>query len=316
MRDLTHYKKIFIAGHRGMVGSAIVRQLKHRGLGSALLTRSRKALDLTQQQQVENFFATEKPDCVFFTAAKAGGIQSNMAYPAEYIYENMSMGFNVIHSAKIHGVKLFVNIGSSCVYPKNGEQPFRESSIFDGNYETTHEYYALAKAAIIKMGEAYKKQYNLDFISVVPCNIFGINDHFDSQKSHVVAGLITRFHQAKQHNTPQVIVWGTGNARRELLFSEDAGRGIVTMAEYADSGEVLNLGMPEDISIHDLAYTIADIVGYKGKIVWDTTKPEGIMQKKVCINKQNKIGFNPAYDIKTALQLTYAHYTEKQETTK
>lgn len=310
MRKISDFKKIYVAGHNGMVGSAIVENLKSNGAGN-IITRNRADLDLTIQSDVKNFFEAEKPDCVFFAAANVGGILKNIEQPGHFMHSNTMMSCNVVHYAYENGCKFFVNIGSSCLYPKTSPQPFKEDELTGGSLEPTNEGYAFGKMTAIKMLEMYQKQYDMQGITVMPCNIFGIKDYFDPERSHVVAGLIRRFHNAKINDDKELVVWGTGKAKRELMFSKDAGAGIVHAFNNANSGEVVNIGSNDDVTIKELAETIRDIVGFKGDITWDAEKPEGMLKKKVCTDKMNSMGWNPQYALHQGIEQTYKYFLDE-----
>ncbi len=300
-------KKVFVAGHNGMVGSAICRALQHYQ-GVQWVNRNRNQLDLMDNLAVTEFFASEKPQVVFFAAAKVGGIVANMTYPADFIYQNITIQNNVIHNACVHGVEKLVFLASSAIYPKNTPNPIPESALLSGHLEPSNDAYAVAKIAGIKMCQAYRKQYGFDAISVIPCNLYGYGDTYHPKNSHVLPSLIHRFHEAKINNAPTVAIWGTGKVLREFLFSEDAGQGIVFACEnYSDMAPV-NLGYGADVTIAELAYTIKDVVGYKGKIVFDTTKPEGIQRKLIDSSTIKNVGWQPHYDLRSGIENVYADF--------
>ena len=308
--------KIYIAGHRGLVGSAIVRQLKQRGF-SNLIMRTHKELDLTNQAQVQDFFQQEKPDYVILAAAKVGGIHANNTYPADFIYQNMMIEANVINSAYENKVKRLLFLGSTCIYPKAVEQPMREDALLTGVLESTNEPYALAKIAGIKLCESYNRQYGADFRSVMPTNLYGINDNFHPENSHVIPALMQRFHQSKVDNNAEVVVWGTGNAMREFLYVDDMAQASLFVLELdkqtykANSQPMLshiNVGTGKDLSIREMAETMKQVVGYKGMITFDVTKPDGAPRKLINITRLKRMGWEYSVDLKEGLKKTYAWY--------
>ncbi|MEM6838377.1 MAG: GDP-L-fucose synthase [Cyanobacteria bacterium P01_C01_bin.120] len=299
--------KIFIAGHNGLVGSAIVRTLQDRGYKNLLL-RSSKELDLRQQAAVENFFAEEQPDYVFLAAAKVGGIQANNLYRAEFIYDNLMIEANIIHSAYRHQVKKLLFLGSSCIYPKLCPQPMREEALLTGFLEPTNEPYAIAKIAGLKLCENYCRQYGVNFISAMPTNLYGINDNFDLANSHVLPALIRKFHEAKINNTDTVTVWGTGEPLREFLFVDDLADALFFLMENYDRSEFINVGTGEEISIKDLALTIKSVVGFDGELAFDTSKPNGTPRKLMDVSRLKDLGWQAQTDLKTGLEKTYAWY--------
>jgi GDP-L-fucose synthase len=308
--------KIYIAGHRGLVGSAIVRQLESRGFTN-LLMRTHKELDLTNQAQVQNFFKQENPDYVILAAAKVGGIHANNTYPADFIYQNMMIEANVINSAYESKVKRLLFLGSTCIYPKVVEQPMREDALLTDVLEPTNEPYALAKIAGIKLCESYNRQYGTDFRSVMPTNLYGINDNFHPEDSHVIPALMQRFHQAKVNNDIEVVVWGTGNAMREFLYVDDMAEASLFVLELdeeiyeANTQPMLshiNIGTGVDVTICELAETIKEIVGFKGEVVFDTTKPDGSLRKLVDISRVKNIGWSFNTNLEKGLKDTYAWY--------
>ena len=308
--------KIYIAGHRGLVGSAIVRQLESRGFTN-LLMRTHKDLDLTNQAQVQNFFKKEKPDYVILTAAKVGGIHANGTYPAEFIYSNLTIQGNVIHSAYENNIKRLLFLGSSCIYPKFALQPMREESLLTGILEETNEPYAVAKIAGIKMCESYNRQHGTDFRSAMPTNLYGINDNFHPQNSHVIPALMQRFHQAKVNNDDEVVVWGTGNAMREFLYVDDMAQASLFVLELdektykANTQPMLshiNVGTGKDTTIREMAETMRQVVGYEGKLTFDTTKPDGAPRKLIDITRLKRMGWEYSIRIEEGLQRTYIWY--------
>ena len=275
--------KIYVAGHKGLVGSAIVRELERKGYRN-LITRTHRDLDLTRQKDVEDFFAKEKPDYVFLAAAKVGGIHANNTQGGAFIYENLMVQSNVIYEAYLNKVKKLLFLGSSCIYPKLAPQPLNEETLLSGPLEPTNEPYAVAKIAGIKMCEAYNRQYGTDFMSVMPTNLYGPNDNFDLETSHVLPALIRKIHEAKIRKSPEVMLWGTGKARREFLYADDLAEAcVLLMREHtaAELGGIVNIGCGKDLTIAELAQAIAQTVGYPGKFVFDTTRPDGFLKAVV-----------------------------------
>jgi GDP-L-fucose synthase len=308
--------KIYIAGHRGLVGSAIVRQLESRGFTN-LIMRTHKELDLTNQAEVQAFFQKEQPEYVILAAGKVGGIYANNTYPADFIYQNMMIEANVINSAYENKVKCLLFLGSTCIYPKAVEQPMREDALLTGVLEPTNEPYALAKIAGIKLCESYNRQHNTDFRSVMPTNLYGINDNFHPENSHVIPALMQRFHQAKVNNDAEVTVWGTGNAMREFLYVDDMAEASLFVLELdeevyrANTKPTLshiNIGTGKDITIGEIAQTMKEVVDYKGKIVFDVTKPDGTPRKLVNVSILGNMGWKYNVDLKDGLNKTYTWY--------
>jgi len=311
--------KIYIAGHRGLVGSAIVRQLEERGFTS-LLMRTHKELDLTNQVQVQIFFEQEKPDYVILAAAKVGGIHANNTYPADFIYQNMMIEANVINSAYESKVKRLLFLGSTCIYPKAVEQPMREDALLTDVLEPTNEPYALAKISGIKLCESYNRQYRTDFRSVMPTNLYGINDNFHPENSHVIPALMQRFHQAKVNNDVEVVVWGTGNAMREFLYVDDMAEASLFVLEldkktYKANTQLMlshiNVGTGKDTTIREMAQAMKEVVGYKGKIIFDTLKPDGAPRKLIDVTRLSNMGWKYNVDLKDGLQKTYKWYLKR-----
>jgi GDP-L-fucose synthase len=293
-----------------MVGSAIKRKLESKGYTS-LITCTHSELDLINQQAVNNFFETERPEYVFLAAAKVGGILANNKYPAEFIYQNLMIEANVIHAAYTHGVKKLLFLGSSCIYPKLAPQPLKEEYLLTGPLEPTNEAYAVAKIVGLRLCKHYNDQYKTNFISVMPTNLYGPNDNFDLETSHVLAALIRRFHEAKINNAPEVVVWGTGKARREFLHVDDMADACVYLMEKfnaPDIGESVNIGIGKDIMIKELADLIKDMVEYKGKIVYDLSKPDGTPQKLLDVTKLHRLGWKEQISFKEGLKQTYEWY--------
>ena len=308
--------KIYIAGHKGLVGSAIVRQLDKLGF-SNLLMRTHKELDLTNQAQVQNFFKREKPDYVILAAAKVGGIHANNTYPADFIYQNMMIETNIINSSYENKIKRLLFLGSTCIYPKAADTPIREDALLTGVLEPTNEPYALAKIAGIKICESYNRQYGTDFRSIMPTNLYGINDNFHPENSHVVPALIRRFHEAKVNNSREVVVWGTGNAMREFLYVDDmadASLFIIRLDKKAYQVNTkpmlshINVGSGKDVSIREVAHTIKDLVGFNGKIIFDSTKPDGAPRKLIDTSRLSNMGWKYTTELKEGIKQTYSWY--------
>ena len=295
---------VYVAGHRGMVGGAIWRELERQGY-KRLIGKSRQELDLLDGQAVANFFATRKPDVVFVAAARVGGILVNNQRPAEFLYENLQIQNNLIHSAWKNGVSKLVFLGSSCIYPKLAPQPLKEEYILTGPLETTNEWYAVAKIAGIKMCQAYRRQYGCDFISLMPTNLYGANDNFDLQTSHVLPALIRKFHEAKEQSAPTVTCWGSGRPMREFMHADDLGSACVFLMENYNEENFINVGTQSEISIKDLALLISDIVGYKGEIVWDATKPDGTPRKLMDSSRLFALGWKPRIELPEGIASAY-----------
>lgn len=303
--------KIFVAGHRGMVGSAIHRRLIELGYTN-IITRTSKELDLRNQTEVANFFVQEKPEYVFLAAAKVGGIMANNIYRADFIYENLAIQNNVIHQSYVNNVEKLMFLGSSCIYPKLAPQPLKEDYLLTGTLEPTNEPYAIAKIAGIKMCESYRAQYDCNFISVMPTNLYGINDNYHPQNSHVLPALIRRFHEAKENNFPEVTIWGTGTPLREFLFSEDLADACVFLMENYDGEQFINIGIGDDISIKDLALLIKDIIGYKGEITFDPSKPDGTPRKLMDVSKLHSLGWKHKIPLEEGIKRAYIDFKEKE----
>jgi GDP-L-fucose synthase len=304
--------KIYIAGHRGMVGSAIQRRLTALGY-EKIITMSSAELDLRIQERVNEFFEAELPDYVFLAAAKVGGILANNTYRADFIYENIMIQSNVIHSAYATGVKKLMFLGSSCIYPKLAPQPLKEEYLLTGLLEPTNEPYAIAKIAGIKMCDAYRSQYGCDFISVMPTNLYGPNDNYDLQNAHVLPSLVRKFHEAKLNNSSEVNIWGSGTPKREFLHADDlADACIYLMNNYSDAG-LVNIGTGEDISISDLAGLIQKVVGYEGSIVYDSTKPDGTPRKLMDVSKLTGLGWTFSISLEKGLELVYKEYQSRNQ---
>jgi len=299
--------KVYIAGHNGLVGSVIVRQLKKAGYNN-LIHRTHEELDLINQKEVDNFFCKERTEWVFLAAAKVGGIMANIEHPAEFLYENLMIESNIINSAYKYGIEKLLFLGSSCIYPRECSQPMKENYLLTGKLEPTNEGYALAKIAGLKLCEYYNKQYKTNFISLIPSNVYGIGDNFDLKNSHVMAALIRRFHEAKVRKLPIIKLWGTGKAKREFLYVDDLADACLYFMENYDAKELppfINIGTGEDISIKKLAELIKEIVGYEGKIVWDASKPNGMPRKVVNITVVNELGWQAKVSLKEGINETY-----------
>ena len=301
--------KIYIAGHRGMVGSAIFRALEAKGFHN-IITRKSSELDLRNQAAVENFFREEKPEYVFLAAAKVGGIHANNVYRADFIYENMMIQNNVIHQSYVNGVKKLLFLGSSCIYPKMAPQPLKEDYLLTGLLEYTNEPYAIAKIAGIKMCESYRIQYGCDFISVMPTNLYGPNDNYDLNNSHVLPALLRKFHEARLEGRQEVVVWGSGSPKREFLHADDlADACLYLMENYSDAG-LINIGTGEDLSIKELAELIAKITGFEGKIVWDSSKPDGTPRKLMDVGKLHRQGWHHKIELEEGIRMVYEPFRD------
>lgn len=304
--------KIYVAGHNGLVGSAICRQLESQGYKN-IIKRSHLELDLTTQVDVENFFKQEKPEYVFLAAAKVGGIKANATYPADFIMDNIKIEFNIIDSAFKNEVKKLLFLGSTCIYPKNCPQPIKEEYLLTSELEKTNEAYALAKIAGLKACSYYKKQYGANFISAMPCNLYGISDNFDLENSHVLPALIRKFHEAKIKNLDTVEVWGTGKPLREFLFSDDLGEACIFLMNNYNGNKHINVGFGTDLSIKELAEIIKEIVGFKGQIVFDVSKPDGTFKKLTDITKIKNLGWLPKTNLKDGIQIVYKWFLKNKE---
>lgn len=302
--------RIYIAGHRGMVGSAIHRKLIKEGYTN-FITRTSDTLDLRNQQQVTDFFKLEKPDYVFLAAAKVGGIVANNTYRAEFLYDNLQIQNNVIHNSYLSGVKKLMFLGSSCIYPKLAPQPLKEEYLLTGLLETTNEPYAIAKIAGIKMCDAYRAQYSCNYISVMPTNLYGYNDNYHPQNSHVLPALIRRFHEARMQQLPQVVIWGTGSPKREFLFADDLAEACYYLMENYNEEGFINIGTGEDLSIKDLALLIKSVVGYEGEITFDTSKPDGTPRKLMDVTKLHAKGWKHKIELEAGIKLAYQDFLSK-----
>jgi GDP-L-fucose synthase len=312
--------KIYVAGHRGLVGSAIARKLQEEGC-RYLVLRTRRELDLTDQSAVRSFFEQERPDIVMLAAAKVGGILANATYPGEFIYENLMIQSNIIHWSHKAGVKRLLFLGSSCIYPKLAPQPMKEEYLLTGPLEPTNDAYAIAKIAGIKMCESYNKQFGTSYLSVMPTNLYGPGDNFDLEKSHVLPALIRKFHEAKESNAPEVVVWGTGSPRREFLHVDDMADACLSLMGLPDETYrelvrdlkpcLINIGMGMDITIKELADLVKDIVGFAGKIVFDTDKPDGTPQKLLEVSRMDTLGWKAKISLQQGIESTYRWYRER-----
>lgn len=303
--------KVYVAGHRGMVGSAIVRCLEKNG-HSNIVSASSKELDLRQADQVNRFFEREQPEYVFLAAAKVGGILANNTYPVEFLYDNLMIQNNVIHAAYQNGVKKLLFLGSSCIYPKFAGQPIREDSLLTGELEPTNEAYAIAKIAGIKLCQAYHKQYGAHFISAMPTNMYGYGDNYHPQNSHVLPALLRRFHEAKVDGKPEVTIWGSGRPLREFMFSDDLAEACYFLMTNYDLPDLINVGTGEEVSILELATIIAKVTGYTGKIAFDSTKPDGTPRKLMDSSKLHQLGFKHKTSLREGIEKTYQDFLARQ----
>jgi GDP-L-fucose synthase len=303
--------RIYIAGHLGLVGSAIHRELTERGFTN-IVVRSHSELELMDPAAVRGFFEKEKPEYIFLAAARVGGILANNTYPADFIRENLIVQTNVLHAAHMTGVKKLLFLGSSCIYPKFAPQPIKEEYLMTGPLEETNSAYAIAKIAGIEMCQAYRRQYGSNFISIMPTNLYGPNDNFSPERAHVLPALLRRFHEAKVTKAPSVVVWGTGEPKREFLHVDDLGSAAVFLMETYDKPEIINVGTGEDVSIKELAGLIQEIVGYEGTIEWDTSKPDGTPRKLLDVSRIHKLGWKHARDLRSGVAHTYSWCTENK----
>lgn len=296
--------KIFVAGHRGMVGSAITRALERAGCTN-LLKRAHSELDLADSRTVSDFFRKEKPDIVVFAAAKVGGIKANNDFPVEFLIDNLRIQTNVIAAAHESGARKLLFLGSSCIYPKHAPQPIPESALLTGPLEPTNEAYAIAKIAGLELCQAYNREYGANFISVMPSNLYGPNENFDLETSHVLAALLRKAHEAKTKRARELVVWGTGTPRREFLYVDDAASACLFLLEKYDSPEIINVGSGEDVSIRELAELICDVVGFEGDLAWDKSKPDGTPRKLLDVSKLRSLGWKPAIPLRDGIAQTY-----------
>lgn len=305
--------KIYVAGHRGLVGSAITKALKEKGFQN-IITRPSAELDLRNQAAVNLFFKQEQPDYVFLSAGKVGGIMANNTFRADFLYDNLIMAANIMHAAHTYKVKKLLYMGSSCIYPKHAQQPIKENSLLTGSLEYTNEPYAIAKIAGMKLAEAYTDQYGDNFISVMPTNLYGLNDNYHPTNSHVLPALIRRFHEAKTAGLPEVSIWGTGTPRREFLFAGDLAEACLFLMENYTGKEFLNIGCGEDISIRELAFLIKETTGYTGRLVFDTSKPDGTPRKLLDVSKIHSLGWKHRVSLKEGLSIAYKDFlTTRQQ---
>ena len=305
--------KIFVAGHRGMVGSAIVRELQRQGYNN-IVTRTHAELDLTRQEAVEAFFAAEKPEYVFLAAAKVGGIAANNAAPADFMYMNMTLEMNVIHAAWKNGVKKLEFLGSSCIYPRLAPQPMKEDSLLTSALEPTNEAYALAKISGLKYCEYLNRQYGTDYISVMPTNLYGPNDNYHPEHSHVLPAMIRRFHEAKEQGLPEVVCWGDGSALREFLYVDDLAELCVFLMNHYSGNETVNAGTGKELTIRELAETVAEVVGYKGVIRWDASRPNGTPRKLLDVSKATRLGWTYKTELKDGIRMAYEDFKQSLST--
>ena len=303
-------EKIFVAGHRGLVGSGLVRKLSHDGFAQ-IVTRDRAQLDLMDQAAVERFFAEEKPAVVAFAAAKVGGIKANNDLPVEFLLQNLQIQNNVIRAAYEHGVRKLLFLGSSCIYPKHAPQPIPETALLSGPLEPTNDAYAIAKIAGIKLCQAYAREYGANFISAMPTNLYGPNDNFDLLSSHVLPALIRKAHEAKKNGERELVVWGSGNPRREFLHVADLAAACVFLLEKYDSAEIINVGCGEDVSIRELAELTCDVVGFDGELTWDTSKPDGTPRKLLDVSKIHALGWRHIIALRDGIAQTYDWFLQK-----
>ena len=299
--------KIYVAGHRGMVGSAIVRKLKKEGYTN-IITKTHPELDLKSQIETQTFFDKEKPDYVFIAAALVGGILANTNYPGEFIYNNLQIQNNLIHNSCVYGVKKLMFLGSSCIYPKFAKQPIKESELLNGHLEPTNESYAIAKIAGIKMCQSYNKQYGTKYISAMPTNLYGPNDNYDLETSHVFPALIRKIHESKINNKPNIEIWGTGTPKREFLYVDDMADACYFLMQNYNESEIVNIGTGEDVTINELVDTMKKIIGYEGDIINDTSKPDGTPRKLLDVSKLHNLGWKHKYSLEEGIKLTYDSY--------
>ena len=302
--------KIFVAGHRGLVGSAIKKELEEKGYKN-LLTRTHKELDLTDSSAVKDFFKLEKPDYVILSAAKVGGIHGNNTYPVEFFTENMKIQLNVIENSFKNNVKKLLFLGSSCIYPKNAPQPMKEDYLLSSALEKTNEMYALAKISGLKLCASYNREYGTDYISVMPCNLYGLNDNYDKENAHVLPMLVRRFHEAKEDGLKEVVVWGTGTPLREFMYAGDLAKAVVYLMENKSAkeiGEFINIGTGKEVTILELAQLIKKVVGYEGRLVFDKTKPDGTMRKLMDVSRINSLGWKAETELEEGIEIVYRDF--------
>ncbi|MDX3879841.1 GDP-L-fucose synthase [Achromobacter denitrificans] len=304
-------QRVFVAGHRGMVGAAITRELHRRGYGN-VLTRSREELDLENQNQVHRFFSTTPVDVVYLAAAKVGGILANQTHPVDFLYKNLMIQCNVIRAAYAAGVRKLLFLGSSCIYPREAPQPIREDALLTGPLESTNEPYAIAKIAGLKLCEAYQRQYGARFICAMPTNLYGQHDNYDLHSSHVLPALIRKFHEGRESGQDSVTIWGTGTPLREFLYVDDLAQACVMLMEHPDAEGIYNIGAGQDISIADLARLVARVVGYTGNIVYDTGKPDGTPRKLMDSSRVQALGWRPEISLTHGITLAYGHFLRER----
>ena len=304
--------RIYIAGHNGLVGSAIVRALRSNGFTN-LIYRTSKELDLRNQAAVEEFFQSEKPQFVFLAAAKVGGIVANNTYRADFLYDNLMIVSNIVHAAYNHKVTKLLFLGSSCIYPKLAPQPIKEEYLLTGPLEYTNEPYAIAKIAGIKLCESYRDQYGANFISVMPTNLYGINDNYHPENSHVLPALIRKFHEAKEKGAETVQIWGSGTPRREFLYADDLAEACLYLMEHYNAKEIINIGCGEDVTIKELAETVKEVVGFTGSLVFDTSRPDGTMRKLLDVTRVHSLGWHHKTPLKEGMKIAYQDFLKKQE---
>lgn len=303
--------KIYVAGHNGLVGSAIIRGLKSQGFTN-LVYRTSKELDLRDQTAVENFFGNEKPQFVFLAAAKVGGIVANNTYRADFLYDNLMIVSNIVHAAFNNKVTKLLFLGSSCIYPKMAPQPIKEEYLLTGPLEYTNEPYAIAKIAGIKLCESYRDQYGANFISVMPTNLYGINDNYHPENSHVLPALIRRFHEAIENGKSEVVIWGSGTPKREFLYADDLAEACLFLMEKYNEKEIINIGCGEDVSIKELAEIVKEVTGFKGNLAFDTTKPDGTPRKLLDVTKIHAIGWHHKISLKEGIKMAYKDFLTKE----
>lgn len=308
--EIARDARIYVAGHRGLVGSAIWRELQRRGY-THLIGRTRAELDLLDGAAVNRFYAQEKPEYVVDAAAKVGGILANDRHPAEFIYQNLQIQNHLIHGACVAGVRKLLFLGSSCIYPRLSVQPMKEEYLLTGPLEPTNEWYAVAKIAGIKMCQAYRRQYGCDFISAMPTNMYGPNDNYDPQNSHVLPALIRRFHEARQANAPTVTCWGTGSPFREFLYADDLARACIFLLEHYSEEQFINVGSGTEVSVRELTETVGRVIGYAGRIEWDASKPDGMPRKLMDSSRLFALGWKPQVDLETGIRLAYEDYRKR-----
>lgn len=311
MKPINKDARIFVAGHKGMVGSAIVRNLQAKSY-SNILTQTRQQLDLLDQKAVANYLKAEQPEYIFIAAAKVGGIQANNVYRADFIFQNLMIEANLIHGAHVAGIQRLCFLGSSCIYPRDCPQPIKEEYLLTGPLEQTNEPYAIAKIAGIKLCESYNRQYERQYISAMPTNLYGPNDNYDLNNSHVLPALIRKAHEAKQCNQSTLTVWGTGNPRREFLYVDDLAEACVFLMETGYDGPLINVGIGEDVTIRELAETVKEIVGFNGGLVFDTNKPDGTPRKLLDVSKLKNLGWNPKFTLTDGVRAAYDDFLARE----